>query len=280
MTAPGSSTRSTISDHPWRHALVTGASGGIGEAFARVLAAGGTDLVLVARRTELLESLAETIRSAHGVTVEVMAADLTVEEDVARVAARLVEPERPIDTLINNAGVGVNGRFSDIDLESHRRVIALNVEGVVALTHAALPLMTRRGRGWVINVSSLGGLAPGPMFAVYSATKAFINSLSDSLHEEVRRDGVVVTAICPGATATDFGTNAGSTADNLPSILIQSPEAVARQSLAAAARGRSVKVTGVLNQISAGVTKVMPRVANRWMAAVVVKRLSPDGPST
>ena len=267
--------RPSADDHPWNSALVTGASGGIGEAFARQLAAGGTDLVLVARRTDRLEALAAELRTAHGIVTEVLSADLTVRADVERITARLSETARPIDTLVNNAGIGFNGSFADIDLESHHRVVALNVDAPVALTHAVLPGMIRHGRGWVLNISSLGGLAPGPMFAVYSASKAFITSFSDSLHEEVRRDGVVVTVICPGAVATDFGTNAGSSADDLPSILLQTPEAVARTSLAASMRGRSVKVTGTLNQLSAGATKVLPRPVNRWLASQVVKRITP-----
>jgi len=267
--------RPSADDHPWSSALVTGASGGIGEAFARQLAAGGTDLVLVARRTDRLDALAAELRTAHGIATEVLSADLTEPADVERISARLSDTARPIDTLVNNAGIGFNGRFCEIGVETHHRVIALNVDAPVALTRAVLPGMVRHGRGWVLNISSLGGLAPGPMFAVYSASKAFITSFSDSLHEEVRRDGVVVTVICPGATATEFGTNAGSTADDLPSILMQSPETVARVSLTASMRGRSVKVPGMLNRLSAGATKLLPRPANRWLAAQVVKRITP-----
>src|SRR6478609_1780009 len=115
------------SDHPWQRALVTGASVGIGEAFARSLAAGGTDLVLVARRVEHLESLATELRATHGVEAEVIAADLTDRAGVDRIVARLADRSAPIDTLVNNAGAGNNGRFVDIDLESYRRVIALNI---------------------------------------------------------------------------------------------------------------------------------------------------------
>lgn len=244
---------------------MTGASSGIGAAIARQLGAAGVPLVLVARRTERLEALASELP----VAVEVVAADLTDPDDLARVAAQAVE----VDLLVNCAGLGASGPFVDGELATYRQVLALNVDAVVALTHSALGGMTARRRGWVCNVSSMGGHAPGPGFAVYSATKAFVTSFSESLHEEVRSAGVVVTAVCPGATRTEFGDVAGALDDDLPSFLWQTADEVASDALAATAAGRAVRVTGTVNRLSAATTTVLPRYANRKISALVTSRL-------
>ena len=192
--------------YPWSSALVTGASSGIGAAMARQLGTAGTDVVLVARRTERLEELADELRSerpdgSRASAVEIIAADLTDEADLAAVAIRAGSTDQPIDLLVNCAGLGASGPFADGDLARYTQIIDLNIAALVTLTHAAVPAMRDRGRGWVLNVSSLGGHAPGPSFAVYSASKAFVTSFSESLHEELRRSGVVVTAVCPGPPA-------------------------------------------------------------------------------
>lgn len=257
---------------PWKTALVTGASAGIGEAFARRLAAAGTDLVLVARRAERLTGLADELR-AEGVQVEVVAADLTDSADLARVGRRVSDADQPVDLLVNCAGLGSAGPFAEGDLATYHQVIDLNVTALVDLTHAALPAMQARGRGWVLNVSSLGGHAPGPRFAVYSATKAFVTSFSESLFEELRGSGVHVTVVCPGATKTEFGEIAGTEADELPGFLQQSAEEVVDEALAATAAGKAVRVTGVVNRVSAALTGVLPRTANRRISALVTDRL-------
>jgi len=250
---------------PWTSALVTGASSGIGAAIARQLGAAGVPLVLVARRTDRLEALGASLSTP----VEVVAADLTVPADLARVAERAAG----VDLLVNCAGLGASGPFVDGDLVTYRQVLALNVDAVVGLTHAALGGMTNRHRGWVCNISSMGGHAPGPSFAVYSATKAFVTSFSESLHEEVRGAGVVVTAVCPGATRTEFGEVAGALDDDLPDLLWQTADEVAAEALAATAAGRAVRVTGTVNRVSAAVTTVLPRYANRKISALVTSRL-------
>jgi len=175
--------------------------------------------------------------------------------------------------LVNCAGTGASGPFVDGDLERYRQVIDLNITALVELSHAALGPMTTRRRGWVINISSLGGHAPGPGFAVYSASKAFVTSFSESLHEEVRRAGVVVTAICPGATHTEFGEVSGVDDSGLPAMLWQEADEVAAEALAAAAAGKAVRVTGTINRISAALTTVLPRSANRRLSALVTDRL-------
>ena len=200
-------------------------------------------------------------------------ADLTDRGDRDRVMARLVDDARPIDLLVNCAGVGASGPFVDGDAEQYRQLVSLNVDALVALTHAAVRPMKRRGRGWVLNVSSLGGHTPGPNFAVYSASKAFVTSFSESLHEELRGTGVGVTVVCPGATRTEFGEVAGAVGDVLPDVLWQTAEEVAAEGLTAMAAGRAVRVTGRINRVTAAVSTVMPRVVNRKVAGVVAGRL-------
>ena len=259
-------------DQPWSTALVTGASSGIGAAFATQLSRAGVDMVLVARRGDLLEQLATTL-VGHGSRVEVLAVDLADPSGRAIVADRLSDPERPIDLLINCAGLGLSTSFPDGDPERYRQMIEVNVSAVVELSRSATALMRDRGRGWVLNVSSLGGHAPGPGVAVYSATKAFVTSFSESIHEELRSSGVVVTALCPGATRTGFGEISGTNGDDVPGLLWQSAEQVAAEGLVAVATGRAVRVTGVPNRVAAGLTAVLPRVAKRRIAGMVTDRL-------
>ena len=144
---------------------------------------------------------------------------------------------------------------------------------IAGISHAVVAPMRERHREWIMNISSLGGHAPGPSFAVYSATKAFVTSFSESLHEELNSDCVVVTAICPGATHTEFGETGGATGDDLPGFLWQSADQVATEALVATAAGKAVRVTGVANRVSAAFTTVLPRTANRKIAALVTDRL-------
>ncbi len=260
-------------EHPWSSALVTGASSGIGRALARRLAQVDVAVVLVARRQPMLEELAGELRRLSAAPVEVLAADLADPAGRAAVAERLASEAEPIDLLVNNAGVGSAGPFVEDDPERDRQMLAVNITAVVELSHAALAPMRARGRGWVCNVSSLGGHAPGPRFAVYSATKAFVTSFSESLHEELRPDGVVVTAICPGATRTDFGATSGTQGDDLPRWLWQEADEVADEALAATAAGRAVRVTGWPNRVTGSLSTVLPRAVNRKVAGAVASRL-------
>ncbi|HEY3241638.1 MAG TPA: SDR family oxidoreductase, partial [Acidimicrobiia bacterium] len=189
----------------WERALVTGASGGIGEVLARRLAARGCHLVLVARTEPALEKLASELSAAHGVDVEVLPADLITEEGVAAVEARLAQDGAPpVDLLVNNAGYGSAGPFAELDPARVAGEVRLNVLALVRLTRAAVPGMVARGRGSVLNVSSVASLQPLPNMATYAATKAFVTSFSESLHEELRGRGVTVTALLPGFTRTGF----------------------------------------------------------------------------
>ena len=164
-------------------ALVTGASAGIGASFARTLAARGDDVILVARSKPRLDDLAIVLRRENGVDVEVLAADLTNTADLASVEARVAARERPVDLLVNNAGFGTSGPFGALPVEHEDEEIRLNVLALVRLTHAALGAMTARGTGAVVNVSSLAGYQPNPGMATYGATKAFVSSFTQAVHE-------------------------------------------------------------------------------------------------
>lgn len=242
----------------WQRALVTGASGGIGEAFARRLARDRTHLVLVARRGEHLEKLAVQLRGGHNVTVDVLTADLTDAADCATVAERLAAQTEPIDLLVNNAGIGTSGPFGEIDIDREVGLIALNITAVVRLTHAVVPAMRARGHGGVINVSSLSGFQPYPFGANYGASKAYVTSFTRALHTELSGTGVRVVALCPGFTRTNFQRAAGISRTPIPDWLWLQPDDVADEGLAALRSGRSVRVPGVPFRLWAGLTKIVP----------------------
>lgn len=256
----------------WQRALVTGASSGIGEAFAHRLAADGTDLVLVARGVEALERLADGLRADHGATVEVLAADLATGEGRGPVVERLGDDGAPVDLLVNNAGIGSSGAFGDIPVERELALIDLNVSALVALTHAAVPAMRRHGRGGVINVGSLSGFQPYPFGATYGASKAFVTSFSKALHTELAGGGVRVLAICPGFTRTNFQSAAGIARTPIPDWLWLQPAEVADEALDALAAGRAVRVPGIAFKLWAGITKVVPDVLLRRALATAGRR--------
>lgn len=256
----------------WGRALVTGASAGIGDAFAHRLAAEGTALVLVARDKQRLQALAGELERAHAVEVEVLAADLADAKDAARVAERLcVEPS--IDLLVNNAGVGSRGDFAELELEGELRQIDVNISALVRLTHAAVGQMTRRGGGTVINVSSMSGLQPVPLMATYGATKAFVNSFTDALHEAARGTGVNVTSVMPGFVRTEFMERTGN-ADRFPQppgFAVLTSDQVARDALAAASHGRAESVPGRGYRVAAALMGITPRPLLRRVSGATAK---------
>jgi short-subunit dehydrogenase len=254
-------------------ALVTGASSGIGLSFARQLAGSGHDLVVVARDTQRLESLAKDLGERYGTDVEVLSADLTAPEQLAAVEARLADAGRPVDVLINNAGFGNNGPFVEHDRETLDREMRLNVVALTRLAHAALPGMVARRRGGVVNVASVAAFQPVPGTAVYGATKAFVLSLSQALHEELRGSGVKVVALCPGYTKTEFQERNDYRIRNLPSFAWETPEAVAEAGLRALRDGRAVVVPGAVNKVLAGTVHALPRGVVRRVSSLVVNRI-------
>jgi short-subunit dehydrogenase len=249
-------------------ALVTGASAGIGEEFARQLAERGNDLVLVARDKARLETLAKSLNDEFGAQCEVLAADLTDAAQLATVEARA----RSVDTLVNNAGFGTFGRFDELDVDAEVREINLNVVALVRLTHAAAGAMVERGKGGILNVSSLAGNQSGPLNATYSATKAFVTSFTEAVHEELKATGVAVTALCPGFTHTEFQERANVPASDVPSFMWQNAPEVAKAGLDGLARNRAVVVPGSLNKILGGASSIAPRGISRRASAMILKR--------
>lgn len=253
----------------WQRALVTGASGGIGEALARRLAARGCHLVLVARTQTALEKLAGELAAAHGIDTEVLPADLTTEDGVVAVEARLGEEGGPpVDLLVNNAGFGSAGQFAELDPARVADEVRLNVLALVRLSRAALPGMVARGTGALLNVSSVAALAPIPNFATYAATKAFVASFSESLHEELRGRGVTVTALLPGFTRTGFSARSGLGHSRIPDFAWMDAGRVADDALAATAAGRAVCIPGLAWKAVSALSRPLPRsLVRRLMGA-------------
>lgn len=252
-------------------ALISGASAGLGESFARELARRGYDLILTARRAERLEEIAAELRAAHSLTVHVFASDLARPDAPERLLADVAAAGLSVDTLINNAGYGARGDFAELDRDMQLGQIDLNCRALVALAHGVLPQMTARRSGSILNLSSTAAFQPGPWMAVYYATKAFVLSFSEALHEEVREHGVRVTALCPGPTRTEFAGRAGMTDMALFTMLASDADAVVRDGLAALDAGLAIKVSGVANALIADATRFTPRFLARKVAGSLQK---------
>lgn len=211
-------------------ALVTGASSGIGLELAKLFAADRYDLVVVARRRDRLEALAGEVTAHYGVRCDVMVTDLATTGAAASVVQRLEQAALTVDVLVNNAGFGALGRFAAMDVDTARRMIQVNVAALTELTRLLLPGMLARRSGRILNVASTAGFAPGPLMAVYYATKAYEISLSEALADEVRGRGVTVTVLCPGPTRTEFQNVAGMASTRLfrlPGVMDAGPVALA-----------------------------------------------------
>ena len=250
-------------------ALITGASSGIGEAFARQLAKRGHDLVLVARRRERMEKLAAEVSEAYGVEAEVIEADLAEDGDVSAVEERVRRGD--IDLLVNDAGFGTRGEFAGLPLARELEELDVNVRALMRLTHAALGPMVERGRGAVINVASTGAFQPVPYMATYAATKAFVLHFSEALHEEVKGKGVTVTCLCPGPVKTDFQQVAGVNERRMPAMAWVSVDAVVESALKAVSARRAIVMPGLLNRVTAGAVRLMPRSLARRIAGAMFR---------
>ncbi len=242
-------------------ALVTGASSGIGLELSRQLAAGGHDLVLVARSADKLERAARELRDQYPVHVDDRAHDLAEPEAVMRLWRELTNDGVAIEILVNNAGIGLHGPFGDQEIGVIHRLVELNVRALTTLTRLALPRMLAEHRGRILNVASLAGYQPGgPLEAVYYATKAYVLSFSRSLARELRGSGATVTALCPGPTKTAFDTTAGAASTLLYRwVPAMSAEAVARAGYRGLMRGSGVVIPGVLAKLLALAGELPPR---------------------
>jgi short-subunit dehydrogenase len=222
-------------------ALVTGPTSGIGEAFARLLASKGHDLVLVARDEDRLAALAESLSSAHGVTVEVLPADLSDREQLSVVEQRLLDRDLPIAVLVNNAGFGVKARFTRGEISDEQRMVDVLVIAVMRLSHAAAVSMGERGEGAIVNVSSVASWLTG---STYSAAKAWVTVFSEGLAGEVAPLGVSVTAVCPGYVHTEFHERADMNMGSVPGWMWLDADRVAAKAMRDVDRGKVLSVTG------------------------------------
>ena len=254
---------------------MTGASSGIGRAFAVELAAAGTELVVVARRADRLDQLATEIVEAGGPKPEVLVADLAESDQRAAVEGRLGDRSRPVDLLVNNAGFGTRGFFADLPVETEEAEIRVNVLAPVSLARAALPGMVERRRGGILNVSSMAGLQPLPGWATYAATKAFLTTFSQSLHEEVRSHGVSVLALMPAFTRTEFHDHASMARSSIPGPFWMTPEDVVRSALGALDRNRAVHVPGLPNRGVAMLSRLAPWAVSRRIVHAANRRIPP-----
>jgi uncharacterized protein len=245
-------------------ALVTGASAGLGVEFARQLSKRGYALVLAARRKERLEELAAELGNARAVAV-----DLSKASAAAKLMADIETNGETIDLLVNNAGFGLIGRFAELDAKRERQMIDLNIGVLTDLCRAVAPGMIERKAGGIINVASTAAFQPGPKMALYFATKAFVLSLTEALHEELKPHGIKVSCLCPGPTRTEFGDVAGFGGNGLfDKVAMEAPEVVA-VGLRGLDKNKAVVVPGILNKLSANSGRFAPRAVVRKIAGAI-----------
>jgi short-subunit dehydrogenase len=257
-----------VRSYPFESALVTGASSGIGAEMARLLGEAGVPTVLVARRGDRLREIA-----ARYDGFEVLEADLVTAAGQEAVVERIESDTASVDLVVNNAGFGTSGVFHELDPERLAREVQLNVGALTRLSHAALSTMVPRGGGYLLNVSSVASFQAIPELGVYAATKAYVTSLTEALHEEVLDSGVHVTALCPGLTRTEFQEQSDTPGalERLPSFVWTSVESVAATGLADVARNRAVSVPGTLYRSMVAVGDVTPRAVSRRLGGLATR---------
>lgn len=258
-------------------ALITGASSGLGAEFARQLASGGHDVILVARTGDRLNALAERLVRQHGIRAHVLVQDLTEPDAARRVAAEVAARGLSVDLLVNNAGFGTCGRFEQIPAARDHDQVMVNVVALVDLTHEFLPGMLRRGRGAVINVASNAAFQPSPWFAVYSASKTFVLNFGLALRQEYRRRGIRVLTLCPGPVETAFFDTIGTRKAAVIGRMT-TPEPVVRAALRALERDRGYVTPGLSNALAAHLTPRRPRTLVAALAARITRTVL-DGPA-
>jgi len=240
-------------------ALITGASSGLGEVFAHQLARAGYDLVLTARREGRLASVAAKARELGAKRTEIILADLSRREAPETITREVAARGLQIDYLVNNAGFGTSGRFHKLPLERELEEIDLNIAALVALTRLLLPAMVERRNGVIINIASTAAFQAVPFMSTYAATKAFVLSFTEGLAGELAGSGVKIPALCPGPVKTEFQAVAKNEKGSVPAFAYLDAETVVAQGIAAAANGRTVHIAGVMNFLTAEMTRLMPR---------------------
>lgn len=253
-------------------ALVTGSTAGIGAAFARALAAEGTDLVLVARDAARLEKVAAELRDRHRVGVDVLPADLTDPTGRLAVEQRLADPDRPVDLLVNNAGIGLKGVLWETDVDDQERMLTLNCTAVLRLSHAALRAMVPRGRGDIITVSSVAGFVPG-VRGPYAATKAWATAFTESLAGQLAGTGVRASVVAPGFVHTEFHDRAGLDMTRVRDRLWLDADDVAATALRDHRAGKVLSVPGAQYKAVVAASRLLPRNAGRRITDAVRRRV-------
>ena len=256
-------------------ALVTGASSGIGQAFAELLAGRGYALVLTARRRDRLDVLAATLRQRHGIETHTIVADLADPGASARIVSELAQRRLAIDVLVNNAGYGVPGSYVNVTWADHERFVQVMVLAVCDLTYRLLPPMIERGWGRIVNVASVAGMVPSPAgHTLYGASKAFVIRFSEALASENIEKGVHVTAVCPGFTWSEFHDVTGTRdqMNKVPGLLWLTADAVAREGYDAVMRGESVVVNGRIYRFLVWLNGALPRSLARWVSGMAGRR--------
>ena len=245
-------------------AVVTGASAGLGVEFARQLSKRGHRLVLAARRQDRLEELAKELANARAVAI-----DLSKKDSATKLLADVTANGEVIDLLVNNAGFGLIGRFAELDAKRERQMIDLNVGTLTDLCRAVAPQMIERKSGGILNVASTAAFQPGPKMAVYFATKAFVLSLSEAIHEELKPHGIKVSCLCPGPTHTEFGEVAGFKGSRLFDRIAMNSADVVRIGLHGLDKNRAVVVAGLINKLVALSNRFAPRPLARKIAGSI-----------
>lgn len=253
-----------------QRALVTGASAGIGRALAEEFATRGAALVLVARDEGRLKDLARDLGDEYAVDVEVLPADLTLPEDRGRVEQRIAD-QPAVDCVVNNAGWGPYGDLAGSTLDAETSCVELNVTALLRLTQVAAQTFDARRGGAILNVSSLASFQPNPGHATYGASKAFVTSLTEAVHEELAGSGVHVTALCPGYTRTEFHDRADWSIEGLPSTAWGTPEQVARAGVDGLLANRAIVVPGASNRVVGGLSRALPTTLTRKAAGLVTR---------
>lgn len=252
-------------------ALVTGASSGLGDQFARQLAAQGADLIITARSQDKLDALAQGLMGKHDIDVQVIAQDLAKPGGALELCQKVDALNLPVDHLINNAGYGSSSRFYECDLENETRMVRLNSEAVITLARHFLPGMVQRKTGGVLSVASVAGMPPMPYLATYGATKAFVVSWTAGVAEELRGTGVHVSALCPGPVPTGFQETAGVGIDGADKLLVLSAEETVRRGLKAYGKNKTIFIPGAMNKAGMWGVKFTPRALAAKVVGMAMK---------
>jgi uncharacterized protein len=262
------SKRSSKKTPPHTAALITGASGGIGEALAHEFARDGSNLILVARSEDKLTKIAEELEKKHDIVALTIPLDLSVTGAASDLFGKVADLGVHVETLVNNAGIMELGAFADTSTARHLELVQLNIVAVTEMTSLFVPAMVERGKGHILNVASIAAFQPIPSLATYAATKSYVLSLTESLSEELKQNGISVTALCPGITDTNMVADVKSKNDaaaKIPGFMVSDVEAVAAEGYAAMKKGEVIRVPGIVNMAAA----VAGRASPRWLVRAV-----------